>query len=160
MADMRILLNDKAIERLMPPDKGRYIVRDTELKGFFLMVGARKKTFMVQADLRKLGKRASTVRLAIGDTRELSTRAARSVAKEYLSQLSRGIHPRNGEKAAKASNASEITNGENNEASGITLKQAWARYKIAMQRKNRSERTIESYRDHVERIFGIGRRCP
>lgn len=33
MADMRILLNDKAIERLMPPDKGRYIVRDTELKG-------------------------------------------------------------------------------------------------------------------------------
>ena len=153
MADMRILLNDKAIERLMSPDRGRYIVRDTELKGFFLMIGVRKKTFMVQADLRKQGKRASTVRLAIGDTRELSTRAARSVAKEYLSRLSRGIHPKSGEKAAKASIASEITNGESNEASGITLNQAWARYKIAMQRENRSERTIESYRDHVERIF-------
>lgn len=31
--------------------------------------------------------------------------------------------------------------------------QAWERYQLAMERKNRSERTIASYRDHVERIF-------
>jgi hypothetical protein len=37
---------------------------------------------------------------------------------------------------------------------GITLRQAWERYRDAhMVRKGRSERTIESYRDHVERIF-------
>jgi hypothetical protein len=76
MTDMRILLNDKTIERLPSPEKGRYIVRDTEQKGFFLMVGARKKTFMVQGDLRERGKRASTVRVAIGDTEKLATRAA------------------------------------------------------------------------------------
>src|SRR6185437_9051627 len=71
------------------------IVRDTELKGFFIMVGARKRIFMVQADLRTEGKRGSTIRVAIGDTTEFSTRAARAVAKEYLIQIGRGIHPKN-----------------------------------------------------------------
>lgn len=68
MADLRFQLNDKAIERLPPPENGRYIVRDTELKGFFPVVGARKKTFTIQGDLREEGKRASTIRVAIGDT--------------------------------------------------------------------------------------------
>jgi site-specific recombinase XerD len=36
----------------------------------------------------------------------------------------------------------------------ITLRQAWARYHSAhLVRKGRSERTIESYRDHVERLL-------
>lgn len=153
MADIRIPLNDRAIERLPPPEKGRYIVRDTDLKGFFLMVGTRKKTFMVQADLRERGKRASTVRIAVGDTAEISTRAARAVAKDYLVQISRGIHPKSDEKAAKASAIVATANHEQAVPAGITLKEAWSRYKIAMERKNRSERTVESYRDHVERIF-------
>nr|WP_299731658.1 hypothetical protein [Devosia sp.] len=58
---------------------------------------------MVQADFREHGKRVSTIRVAVGDTGELSTRAARAVAKEYLVQISRGIHPKSNEKAAKAS---------------------------------------------------------
>ncbi|MGF7008640.1 integrase arm-type DNA-binding domain-containing protein [Aminobacter sp. BE322] len=153
MADMRIPLNDKTIERLPPPEKGRYIVRDTDQKGFFLMVGARKKTFMVQGDLREQGKRASTVRVAIGDTSELATRAARAIAKEYLVQISRGIHPKSEEKAPKASTVADVAGATKAAPAGITLKEAWARYKIAMERKNRSARTIESYRDHVERIF-------
>lgn len=152
MADMRILLNDKTIDRLPPAASGRYIVRDTELKGFFLMVGARKKTFMVQGDLRQQGKRASTVRVAIGDTSELSTRAARSVAKEHLIQIGRGIHPKSERKPTKASRA-DVANSQQAVPAGITLKEAWARYRIAMERKNRSPRTVESYRDHVERIF-------
>jgi hypothetical protein len=153
MADMRIPLNDKTIERLPVPEKGRYIVRDTDQKGFFLMVGARKKTFMVQGDLREQGKRASTVRLAIGDTGEMATRAARAIAKEYLVQISRGIHPKSEEKAIKASTVSALAADQNPAPVGVTLRQAWTRYKIAMERKNRSARTIESYRDHVERIF-------
>lgn len=153
MSDMRILLNDKMIERLATPDHGRYIVRDTDLKGFFLMVGTRKKTFMIQADLRKRGKRVSTVRLALGDTRALSTRAARSLAKEYLAQLSRGVHPKGNEKLTKASTASGVDPGSGTGSTSITLKEAWARYQVAMERKNRSDRTIESYKDHVERIF-------
>jgi integrase len=36
----------------------------------------------------------------------------------------------------------------------VTLRQAWARYRTAhLVRKGRSERTIEGYRDHVERLF-------
>ncbi len=35
---------------------GQQIVRDAELPGFFVMVGKRTKTFMVQGDLRQNGK--------------------------------------------------------------------------------------------------------
>lgn len=153
MADMRIQLNDKTIERLPAPAKGRYIVRDADQKGFFLMVGLRKKTFMVQGDLREQGKRASTVRVAIGDTGTLSTRAARAIAKEYLVQISRGVHPKNNERVLKASNIADLQGNRGALAGGVTLGEAWARYKVAMERKNRSARTIESYRDHAERIF-------
>lgn len=153
MADMRFQLNDKVIERLLSPERGRYIVRDTELKGFFLVVGPRKKTFTVQGDLRAEGKRASTVRVAIGDTSEMSTRAARSVAKEYLAQISRGQHPKAEEKTTKATSAAHIPASEASKSVGVTLRQAWERYKIAMARKGRSDRTIESYRDHIERVF-------
>ncbi len=146
-----------AIVRLPAPDKGRYIVRDTDLKGFFLLVGIKKKTFMIQGDLREQGKRASTLRLAIGDTTELSTRAARAIAKEYLVQISRGLHPKSNERVAKASTIADLkadeATGEDLKSAGITLREAWKRYRLAMERKNRSERTIESYRDHVERVF-------
>jgi hypothetical protein len=110
------------------PDNGRYIVRDTELKGFFLMVGARKRIFMVQADLRTEGKRGSTIRVAIGDTTEFSTRAARAVAKEYLIQIGRGIHPKNNSKATKASTVANTAANEPEAPRSITLKEAWARY--------------------------------
>jgi hypothetical protein len=64
MADVRILLTDKAIARLPTPKEGWYLARDTELKGFFVVVGKRKKTFTVQGDLRQAGKRSSSIRLA------------------------------------------------------------------------------------------------
>lgn len=153
MADIRLLLTDKAIAKLPTPEEGWYLARDTELKGFFVVVGKRKRTFTVQGDLRQSGKRASSIRVAIGDVRELSTRTARATAKDYLAQISRGQHPRAG-----AVSTIGTTSGDNGEigplSNGITLRQAWERYRDAhMVRKGRSERTIESYRDHVERIF-------
>jgi integrase len=154
MADVRILLTDKAIARLPAPKDGWYLARDTELKGFFVVVGKRKKTFTVQGDLRQGGKRASSIRVAIGDAGEISTRTARTTAKDYLAQISRGQHP----KAEKrSSGVGETASAEGEVATpsgGITLRQAWDRYRDAhLVRKGRSERTIESYRDHVERIF-------
>src|SRR3981189_3599628 len=94
MADIRILLTDKTIAQLPNPNDGWYLARDTELKGFFVVVGKRKKTFTVQGDLRQEGKRASSVRVAIGDANEISTRSARATAKHYLVQISRGHHPK------------------------------------------------------------------
>src|SRR5450432_3828204 len=94
MADVRILLTDKAIARLSTPKDGWYLARDTELKGFFVVVGKRKRTFTVQGDLRQGGKRACSIRKAIGDVSEITTRTARATAKDYLAQISRGQHPK------------------------------------------------------------------
>jgi hypothetical protein len=41
MADIRILLTDKTIAQLPGPNDGWYLARDTELKGFFVVVGKR-----------------------------------------------------------------------------------------------------------------------
>jgi integrase len=152
MADIRILLTDKTIAQLPTPDDGWYLARDTELKGFFVVVGKRKRTFTVQGDLRKGGKRASSIRVSIGDTRDMSTRTARATAKEYLAQISQGQHP----KAAQQNGQCGVGENSENTASSadITLRQAWQRYLNAhLLRKGRSEKTINGYRDHVERIF-------
>jgi site-specific recombinase XerD len=150
MADIRILLNDKAVARLPAATSGQYRARDTELKGFYVVVGKRRKTFAVQGDLRKAGKRASSITVTIGDARDMATREARATAKEYLVKISRGQHP-------KAEELAEKEEGEEPAAApivGVTLRAAWERYRDAhMVRKGRSERTIDSYRDHVERIF-------
>src|ERR1700722_9936224 len=94
MADVRTLLTDKTISQFPAPDDGWYLARDTDLKGFFVVVGKRKRTFTIQGDLRQGGKRVSSIRVSIGDTREISTRTARATAKEYLAQISRGQHPK------------------------------------------------------------------
>jgi len=154
MADIRVLLTDKAIAGLTAPEKNWYLARDTELKGFFVVVGKRKRTFTVQGDLRQGGKRASTVRIAIGDCDEISTRTARATAKSYLAQLSQGVHPKAEERAAKvvAAKAAEVPTAPS--PGGITLREAWHRYRDAhLIRKERSEKTVAGYRDHVERIF-------
>jgi integrase len=151
MADIRFLLTDKAIVQLPAPDDGWYLARDTDLKGFFVVVGKRKRTFTVQGDLRKNNKRVSSVRVSIGDAQEMSTRTARATAKEYLAQISRGHHPNppHGEPSGSGENAEEKAT-----PADVTLKQAWERYLEAhLTRKSRSEGTIAGYRDHVERIF-------
>jgi len=91
--DIRIPLTDKSIALLPAPNDGWYLARDTELRGFFVVIGRRKRTFTIQGDLRKDGKRVSSIRVSIGDTREISIRSARATAKEYLAQISRGQHP-------------------------------------------------------------------
>ena len=87
-------LEGQVLEKLGGRSRARtWDPMDTELKGFFVVVGKRKRTFTVQGDLRQDGKRASSIRVAIGGTDEMSTRSARATAKEYLA-LSRGQHPR------------------------------------------------------------------
>ena len=154
MADVRILLTDKTIARLPTPEDGWYLARDTELKGFFVVIGKRKRTFTVQGDLRQGRKRASSIRVTIGDANEISTRTARATAKDYLARISRGQHPK-AETRSSGDSGPSIKKGEAAAPSGgITLRQAWERYRDAhLLRKGRSERTVDSYRDHVERIF-------
>lgn len=115
-----------------------------------MVVGKRKRTFTVQGDLRQQGKRASSIRVAIGDASELTTRAARTIAKEYLAQISKGQHP----KARQDGKTQQAETDGNGALAVATLKQAWQRYLEAhLIRKGRSEKTISGYRDHVERLF-------
>jgi integrase len=146
MSDMRMALNDKAIARLAPPESGQYKARDVELKGFYLLIGKRRRTFMVQGDLRQAGKRASSIKVSVGDASVMSTRDARSIAKAYLGEIGQGRHPK---PCAVDEAPVAQTPGR-----GITLREAWVRYHDAhLVRKGRSDVTIAGYRDHVERVF-------
>ena len=159
MADIRMLLNDRAISDLEPPSSGQYRARDTQLKGFHVVVGTRKRVFAVQGDLRKGGKRIATISVRIGDAETMSTREARATAKTYLAQISQGEHPNpkpavTDQQAGEASPASGDGTGQAAAARGVALKEAWQRYRDAhLIRKGRSEGTIDGYRDHVERLF-------
>ena len=83
MSDFKASLNDKMIGRLGFADDGQYVVRDTELKGFFLVIGKRKKTFTVLSEFWEGGKRHAK-KVALGTVDELSTRDARIKAKDTL----------------------------------------------------------------------------
>ncbi len=123
---------------------GQYFARDQELSGFAVLVGKRKKTFVVQGDIRKDGQRQS-VRIKVAEVGALTTREARAEAKELLGKIAKGIDPR--EKKPKAENPGQNSNDP-------TLRQAWQRYLDAhMKRKGRSVGTQDSYRDHVERLM-------
>ena len=140
----KLQLSERAIMGIPFSAGTQYIVRDADLPGFFLMVGARSKAFMIQADLRADGKRQS-IRLKIGDVGTVTTREARAKAKGLLGQISEGIDPR--PKAEVP--AAPISSGRD-----PTLRMAWEAYRDGhMRRKGRSSKTERSYADHVERLM-------
>ncbi len=141
MPDMRLALTDQAISKLpLAPKGGQYRARDTELAGFMVLVGTRSKAFAIQAEFWREGVRELQVRMKLGEVGQISTRDARKKAKEALGCVARGERPGEPAKPVKIEQ--------------ITLRQAWERYRDAhMRRKERSEATIRSYQDHVERLM-------
>lgn len=141
MANLRTTLNDRTIFRLPPAQSGQYVVRDEELPGFSLVVGARKKTFTVKGEFWSEGRRQHKT-MAIGAAGDITTREARTLAKEMLAKIAKG------EFAAKSEDPKP------QRATGVTLREAWTRYCTAhMERKSRSAETIRGYRSHVERLM-------
>ena len=138
MADQRQALTDKSIALLCAGEK-QYKVRDSELPGFFVLIGKRRKTFMAQGEFWRDGVREFTAQIKLGDFGEMTTRQARGRAKEALGSIAKGERPGEDPKIKPGS---------------ITLRQAWERYRDAhMKRKGRNSGTIEGYRDHMERLF-------
>ena len=76
MPDTRLTLTDRSIGGLPLAVSSQYFARDAELAGFAVLVGRRRKTFVVQGDIRK-GKQRFSIRLKIGAVGEKSTREAR-----------------------------------------------------------------------------------
>ena len=140
----KILLTDRVIAGLAMEKGVQKIVRDTDLPGFFVLVGARSKTFMVQADLRQ-GQRRQSVRLKVGEVGRYSAREARAKAKALLGQISDGHDPR-----PKPEVAPEPVSSKNDP----TLRVAWTAYRDShMRRKERSAKTEETYADNIERLL-------
>lgn len=46
----KMSLTNQAVKALPFSDKGQYVVRDTDLKGFFIVVGKASKTYTVQVE--------------------------------------------------------------------------------------------------------------
>ncbi|HZZ70216.1 MAG TPA: hypothetical protein VFE18_18740 [Phenylobacterium sp.] len=127
----------RAAEWSLMSEKVQYIIRDADLPGFFLVIGVRRKTFTVQADHWKRGRR-HTKRMALGTSAKLTTREARLMAKQALVRIANG-------EFAEQDEADKIAN--------VTLREAWDRYKVALERKDRSLATIAGYQDHIERVL-------
>jgi integrase len=139
VSDLRQILTDKAVARLPHAMQKQYKVRDTEVAGFFVLIGKRQKSFMAQGEFWRDGVREFAAQVKLGDFGDLTTREARSKAKEVLGSIARGQRP--GESSRTISGS-------------ITLRQAWERYRDAhMKRKGRNAGPIENYRDHMERLF-------
>lgn len=161
MSNQAFSFSDRALAQLPMAAKGQYMVRDTDLRGFFVVVGTRKKTYVVQAEFWQDGQRKGK-RLAIGGVGDMPVREARIVAKGMLAKIVSGqLHHEEAEAkvAAEAAAAASAPKPDQptqpDPAKGVTLREAWTRYRIShMQRKGRSEATIEGYEDHVERLFG------
>ena len=139
MADLRQFLTDKAVARLPYATEKQYKVRDTEVAGFFVLIGKRRKSFMAQGEFWQDGVREFAAQVKLGEFGDLSTREARSKAKDALGSISRGQRPGESPRSITGS---------------VSLRQAWERYRDAhMKRKGRNAGTIENYRDHMERLF-------
>jgi len=141
----QLIFTDRSIAALPFEKAKQRIVRDTELPGFFLKIGARTKAFMVQGDLRIDGAR-QTVLMKVGTAGEISTREARAKAKRLLGDILAGIDPR-----PKPEPVKDLAVAQ---PGGVTLRSAWASYRVShLERKGRSQKTISEYEGHVERLM-------
>ncbi len=134
-----MLITDKVLAKLPYASSGQYKVNDTELKGFVVVVGKRTKTFAAQGAFWRDGLREFAARKKIGEAGEMTSRDARSKAKDILAKIARGERPDDDRSVKRGA---------------ISLRTAWERYRDGhMTRKSRSAGTIENYRDHMERLF-------
>ena len=144
MSPRPLPFTDRLIAGLPLAGSGQRIIRDEDLAGFFILVGTRSKTFMIQGDLWENGKRR-TVRMKIGEVGKIPTREARAKAKVLLGSIADGTDPRPKPKT--------VDDAKQN-ASDPSLREAWERYRDGhLKRKSRSGGTIANYRDHVERLL-------
>lgn len=129
-----VALTDAIIEALPFADSGQYVVRDLTLSGFFVVVGTSSKTFTIQVATNGSTGARSSRRKSVGRFGALTTRGARTLAKNMVGELT----------AAQT---------EAPKPQQITLSIAWARYEQFLVEHQRSERTIEGYRHHIINYF-------
>lgn len=120
------------VEKTPYTDKGQVLYCDTELAGFYLVIGMRAKTYIVQKDVQ--GK---SVRCTIGRHGHFTTDEARRIAKDKLYLLAQGIDPNKLEQEEKK----EL----------ITLRDVLKSYQLT--RKNLKESTKQDYEYHLNKYL-------
>lgn len=133
MAATTAKLTDSVIRKLPLSESGQYVVRDTEIRGFQIVVGKSTRSFTVEIGIRSLGARRC-VKRTVGRFGELSTREARSKARQLIGEIQAG-------------------NGARTGRGGTTLRQAWELFRDSLIRKGRRPRTIKFYSDMLDRYL-------
>ena len=113
------------VEHVPFTEKGQVLYCDTELRGFYVIVGMEAKTYVAQKDIR-----GRSVRFTIGRHGHFTAEQARKVAIEKLYQMANGINP----------NAKE----KEDHAQTVTLNSVLDSY--LTNRRNLKPRTITDYR--------------
>ena len=104
--------------------KGQIAYCDTELRGFYVIVGQNAKTYAAQKDI---GGRS--IRYTIGRHGHFTPEEARKIAKDKLYLMAQGVNPNQHEQEERAK--------------AITLRQVLKSYQTT--RKNLSQRTKDDY---------------
>ena len=155
MSNLRLTLTDKNLIGLPLARDRPYIARDTDLGGFFVVVGKTSKTFTIQADLHGEDGARTTIRMAVGEVGSINSREARSRAKALIGRIGKGEDPRPPKAKKVKPLPAEIDGAPITSPDGVpTLGEAWRRFRAShLLRKKRAEGTLRGYPDHMERLF-------
>ncbi|QKS00432.1 integrase arm-type DNA-binding domain-containing protein [Sphingomonas sp. CL5.1] len=159
--NLRFPLTDRSIAHLPFAERGQYFAFDEKLGGFQVVVGRKRKTFMVRSEIRIAGKRIASARVTIGDCSKITVAKARTIAEGYLSEMRQGRHPRPDAVKRPCAVSDRVEQQQSSDktaredAEGPSLREAWERYKAALIKKGRSAGTIAGYEDHVTRVLKI-----
>jgi integrase len=125
------LLTKGAVDDIPFSAKGQTIHYCTDLSGFGVLAGARKKTFIIER--RVNGK---TRRVTIGRVGEISLQKARQDAEQLIGEMVGGTDP--------------VARKRDQTGDGITLRQAWVLHQHAMKKKNGSKTTLDDYQTKLD----------
>jgi integrase len=128
----KVKITKTFVENTPYADKGQTLYCDTELAGFYVVVGMRAKTYIVQKDVQ-----GRTVRCTIGRHGHFTTDEARRIAKDKLYLMAQGINP------------NQLAEEEKRQV--ITLRDVLKSYQFT--RKNLKETTKNDYEYHLNKYL-------
>ena len=130
-----VKLTDVLVRRLPFTRKGQAKVRDEECRGFLLVIGMETKTFSAKVERVVNGIRESAYQsfgsFDPNSPDHVGVKDARKAAAKWIADYKTGAKV-----AAKRG--------------GPTLQEAWVRYKVRLEAKDRQASTIEWYREYLE----------
>lgn len=129
---MKAKITQALVERAPTPERGRSILyADPELRGFYFIVTATKRSYYVQSIVR-----GRQVRSKIGDHPAMSAKDGRALAAKTLVSMRAGTNPTEERRRARAR--------------GITLRQA---LELHLAAKPLAAKTIEGYRYNCDQYL-------